>query len=67
MNRTCFMSGGTVFEHLECIQGYAFNAAIVGEKSALLSVRCADYAAEGEKSAHFYRVGCRSPRKVITV
>ena len=58
MNLTVIAVGKTVFAGCECINGYAFNKAAIGEKCALLPVITAVFGLSQDTCAHLSRVEC---------
>ncbi|ADY56934.1 hypothetical protein Sgly_2657 [Syntrophobotulus glycolicus DSM 8271] len=62
MNTTLFASRENVFaNYCECIKGYAFKNAAVGENCALLPVICAGIGLSQDNYAQFGRFECLLP------
>ena len=61
MNISAFSAGGSVYMNCECVNGYAFENAIVWVKSALLPVICAIFGLLRGYCAHFRRIECLLP------
>ena len=63
MNITVFTSSDDVFVNCECIKGYAFKNAAIGEKCALLPVMTAVFGLSQDTCAHLCRIECLLPQR----
>ena len=61
MNISVFSNNGSVYTDCECLNGYAFNIAVAGNKCVLLPVICDDSGLTRDNCAHFYRIECLLP------
>ena len=61
MNIRCFSNGQEVFINLECVSGFSFKSAHLGDKSVLLPVKCSAFALQRDSYAHKNRIEYPSP------
>lgn len=61
MNIRCFSNGQEVFLSLECVSGFSFKYAHLGDKSVLLPVNCANFSLQRDSYAHKNRIEYPSP------
>lgn len=66
MHITTFVLDDEVFVNFQCIFGYAFKILTLWVKSALLPVICATFGRLQDKSVHFCRIECLSPKHFMT-
>lgn len=61
MNIRCFSNDQEVFLSLECVSGFSFKYAHLGDKSVLLPVQCSIFELQGDSHAHKKRIEYPSP------
>lgn len=61
MNIRCFSNGQEVFLSLECVSGFSFKYAHLGDKSVLLPVQCSIFELQRDSHAHKNRIEYPSP------
>ena len=61
MNIRCFSNDQEVFVSLECVSGFSFKHALLGDKSVLFSVKCSIFALQRDSHAHKNRIEYPSP------
>ena len=61
MNIRCFSNDQEVFVSLECVSGFSFKYAHLGDKSVLLPVQCSIFELQRESYAHKNRIEYPSP------
>ena len=61
MNIRCFSNGQEVFLSLECVSGFSFKYAHLGDKSVLLPVQCSIFELQRDSHAHKKRIEYPSP------
>ena len=61
MNIRCFSNGQEVFINLECVSGFSFKYAHLGDKSVLLPVQCSFFELQRDSHAHKNRIEYPSP------
>ena len=52
MNIRCFSNDQEVFVSLECVSGFSFKHALLGDKSVLLPVQCSIFEIQRDSHAH---------------
>ena len=61
MNIRSFSNGQEVFLSLECVSGFSFKYAHLGDKSVLLPVQCSAFELQRDSHAHKKRIEYPSP------
>ena len=61
MNIRSFSNGQEVFINLECVSGFSFKYAHLGDKSVLLPVQCSIFELQRDSHAHKNRIEYPSP------
>ena len=61
MNIRCISNGQEVFLSLECVSGFSFKYAHLGDKSVLLPVQCSIFELQRDSHAHKNRIEYPSP------
>lgn len=61
MNIRSFSNGQEVFLSLECVSGFSFKYAHLGDKSVLLPVQCSIFELQRDSHAHKNRIEYPSP------
>ena len=61
MNIRCFSNDQEVFLSLECVSGFSFKHALLGDKSVLLPVKCSIFALQRDSHAHKNHIEYPSP------
>ena len=61
MNIRSFSNGQEVFLSLECVSGFSFKYAHLGDKSVLLPVQCSIFELQRDSHAHKKRIEYPSP------
>ena len=61
MNIRCFSNDQEVFVSLECVSGFSFKYAHLGDKSVLLPVQCSVFEFQRDSHAHKKRIEYPSP------
>ena len=61
MNIRCFSNDQEVFLSLECVSGFSFKYAHLGDKSVLLPVQCSIFEFQRDSQAHKNRIEYPSP------
>ena len=61
MNIRCFSNDQEVFINLECVSGFSFKYAHLGDKSVLLPVKCSIFALQRDSHAHKNHIEYPSP------
>ena len=61
MNIRCFSNDQEVFVSLECVSGFSFKYAHLGDKSVLLPVQCSIFEFQRDSHAHKKRIEYPSP------
>ena len=61
MNIRSFSNGQEVFLSLECVSGFSFKHALLGDKSVLLPVQCSIFELQRDSYAHKKRIEYPSP------
>ena len=61
MNIWCFSNDQEVFINLECVSGFSFKYAHLGDRSVLLPVQCSIFEFQRDSHAHKNRIEYPSP------